>query len=449
MKGILLSGGYGKKIWPYAKYHNKGMLKIGNRSILRHLVNALKNKNIEDITIVACHQVCEIQRCFRDDKNLKIIELSQSMGTADTLKNIIDDSNEDYIVIYGDCLIMEEDLQRFMDSEAQILISHLHQSATLQICVEIDDNRYLKQFWGHPRGEFEYFASAFKLNKAIKSYLDTSAYFNVTKVGVGSPEERYLESAINDYIKDGHDMSCYLSTYQIYDIDKPWHIMEANRYYNQYIFNKMNQKVIGDNTYISQSVKISNHVWIGKDCYIGDYVVLEDGCVIEDHTRIDQGAIIGKGVHIGKNCIIENYCKIGDFTSIGDECIIGHTSEIIEAVLFDKVYLYHYGEYYGVIGTHTDIGAGTTCGTLRFDDGKTRHYVCGHKEIPESYSNACYIGDYSRTGVGAILLPGCKIGSKSIVGSGVILNEDVEDGTLIYPKQELCKKKWGDDQYGW
>lgn len=446
MKAIILNGGYGRKIWPYSKYHNKGMIKIGNKPILRHLVDALEKCSITDITILANHQIGEIQRYFRNDAKLRVLPICQSNGTGDVLKDFI---TEDCLVIYGDCLILEEDLIGFINESSHLLISHLHQESTLQICAEVDEQMFLKQFWGHPRGSFQYFAAAFKLDSSILPYLGIGNGFNTTKVGVGSPSQIYLESIINDYIKDGHQLKCYLSQYQIFDIDKPWQIMEANKYYNQYILNHMHHKVIGDSTYISDSSKISECVFIGEHCYIGDNVVIEEGCIIEDNTRIDRGAIIGKGVHIGKNCIVENYCKIGDFTSIGDESIIGHTAEIIEAVLFDKVYLYHYGEYYGVIGTHTDIGAGTTCGTLRFDDGKTQHVICGRKEIPDAYSNACFIGDYSRTGVGAILLPGCKVGSKSVVGSGVILNEDVEDNTLIYPKQELCKKKWGDDQYGW
>lgn len=450
MKGIILCVGQGKKIWPYNKYHNKGLLKIGNRPIVCHLVDGLKQQSIEEIIVAVDHQANEVARLFRHDSQICVMPIESSRGSADTLRMVMEQAiSEEYLVIFGDCMIMEEDLRELIEGKYDILISHLHQPSTMQICAEVDKMGQLKQFWGHPRGSFSCFASAFHLKRSIIPYLETTSNFNVTKVGVGSPDEMYLESAINDYLEDNHVLRCYLSKNQIYDIDKPWHIMEANRYWNECALKTMEHQEIGEDTFINPNVKLPGKIRIGSHCYIGDQVVLNEGCVIEDRTRIDQGAIIGKGVHIGKNCIIENYCKIGDFTSIGDECIVGHTAEIIEGVLFDKVYLYHYGEYYGVIGTHTDIGAGTTCGTLRFDDGKTQHVVCGHREIPDNYSNACFIGDYSRTGVGAVLLPGCKVGSKSVVGSGVILNEDVEDNTLIYPKQTLVKKKWGDDQYGW
>lgn len=448
MNAIILSGGIGKKIWPYSKYHNKGMLKIGNKPIMQHTIEALMKKGIQDIVVVAKQNVSEIRNYFYHNQNIKVVESLKNEGSSYALKQAQEYIKEETFIFFGDCMIFEEDIQDFIDNKKDVLISTLHQEPTLQICAEITEDYKLKKFWGHPRGNFSYFAGAFKVNRDIISYLDISYMFNETKVGIGSPEEYYFESAINSFIKDGNILSCYVSKNQIFDVDKPWHILEANHYYNQYKVKQITSLKVGKNSFISDTAKVQN-VEIGNNCYIGDNVILENGCIIENNTRIDQGAILGQGVHIGENCRIEGYCKIGDYSSIGNECIIGHTSEIIEAVLFDKVYAYHYGEYYGVIGTHTDLGAGTTCGTLRFDDGKTEHYVCGHREIPNQYSNACFIGDYSRTGVGTILLPGCKVGSKSIVGSGVILNEDVEDNILIYPKQELVKKTWNDDDYGW
>ena len=121
----------------------------------------------------------------------------------------------------------------------------------------------------------------------------------------------------------------------------------------------------------------------------------------------------------------------------------------MSGVLFDKVYLYHYCEMSGIFGTATDIGAATVCGTLRFDDGDTAHKINGRYETPTYGANATYMGEYCRTGVNAIIMPGRKIGSYSVVGAGVVLNEDVPSKTMISVKQELVKKPWGPERYGW
>ncbi|MEM3258262.1 MAG: nucleoside-diphosphate-sugar pyrophosphorylase, partial [Thermoproteota archaeon] len=93
-----------------------------------------------------------------------------------------------------------------------------------------------------------------------------------------------------------------------------------------------------------------------------------------------------------------------------------------------------------------DIGAATVCGTLRFDDEKTIVEVKGKKLIGE---NVAFIGDYCRTGVNAILMPGVRVGPYSIVGPGVILYEDLEPYKIVLAKQELVKKDWGPNKYGW
>ncbi|HHV96079.1 MAG TPA: hypothetical protein GXX37_06335 [Clostridiaceae bacterium] len=46
-------------------------------------------------------------------------------------------------------------------------------------------------------------------------------------------------------------------------------------------------------------------------------------------------------------------------------------------------------------------------------------------------------------------MPGKKVGVYSIVGPGVILNEDLPDRTIISVSQTLVKKEWGPEKYGW
>jgi bifunctional UDP-N-acetylglucosamine pyrophosphorylase/glucosamine-1-phosphate N-acetyltransferase len=96
-----------------------------------------------------------------------------------------------------------------------------------------------------------------------------------------------------------------------------------------------------------------------------------------------------------------------------------------------------------------DIGAATVCGTLRFDDGDAVHRTLGRCETPHTGANASYLGDYSRTGVNAVLMPGVKVGAYSCVGPGVILDTDLPSRELVLVKQDLLRKPWGPDRYGW
>ena len=115
----------------------------------------------------------------------------------------------------------------------------------------------------------------------------------------------------------------------------------------------------------------------------------------------------------------------------------------------DRVHCYHYCEIWGVVGSAVDFGAATVCGNLRFDDGPTRWRVKGRGEAPSEASNAAYFGDYSRTGVNAIIMPGRRTGVYSVVGAGVVLYEDLPDRQLVTVRQELERRPWGPEQYGW
>ncbi len=449
MQAVILCNGSGTRMWPYNIHHNKVMLPLATRPLLKHTIDSLFEANVDTIVLTISTDDSEIKHHFGRDTRIKIVEVSQQLGTSDTLLKAKELINQEFVCLYGDCYIDREDIIAFCKQTTySACVSRLHNDSTEMICTMIENN-LVTNFVGHPRGSFDYFACGFKFDTEVFEYLPYNCgFFDNTKVGLGAPKEKYLESSIHEMIENNIEFNVYYCVNQVVDLDKPWDLMEANQIYNHTITTNIMTTITPGST-ISDEAIIRGEVVLGKNSHIGSGVIIEGNCIIGDNTIIDNGAIIGSNCVIGNNCSIKNNCKIASHSSIGNNCIIDHTAEFLGGVLFDKVYLYHYGEYYGVIGKNSDLGAGTTCGTLRFDDGNTSHYVKGKRINPKKHGNACYIGDYSRTGVGVILQPGCKIGNKCVVSSGVILNEDLEDNTLIYPKQELIKKPWGDNKYNW
>ena len=102
-----------------------------------------------------------------------------------------------------------------------------------------------------------------------------------------------------------------------------------------------------------------------------------------------------------------------------------------------------------MVGEAVDFGAATVCGNLRFDDGKTTWRIKGRPEAPAVAANAAYFGDFCRTGVNAIIMPGRRIGVYSVVGAGVVAYQDVPDREMVTLKQELVTRPWGPERYGW
>ncbi|HDJ89544.1 MAG TPA: hypothetical protein ENG40_02490 [Thermoprotei archaeon] len=199
---------------------------------------------------------------------------------------------------------------------------------------------------------------------------------------------------------------------------------------------------VGKNSYISDRADIRAPIFMGENSYIGDRVVVKAPLFLGNNSRIDNGAIIEGGI-IGDNTVIENYCYVK--AVVGNHVRIGHAAEVF-GVIFDKVYIIHYSEVAGVIGENTDIGAATVVGTLRFDSTTQTIVVKGKRYKAMSVA---FIGDYCRTGVNAIIMPGVRIGPYSIVGPGVLLYEDLEPRKMILVKQEYIKRDWGPERYGW
>jgi len=261
------------------------------------------------------------------------------------------------------------------------------------------------------------------------------------------PVEGYIEMSVNDYIKDGGTVKAIDVQDHVVDVDLPWHILEADRMIKQLWMSALTENKLGEGTSIHPTAYIDGVVELGEGSSIGRNVTIEGKLIVGKNTKIDNGAIIRGDTIIGDNCTVRDGCLLDEATA-GDKCYIGHGAEL-GGVIFNSVYLYHYMEISGILGDNVDIGAATVCGTLRFDDGTTRHRVKGRIEADHEGCDCSFIGDYCRTGVNAILMPGVKIGVYSVVGAGVMLQGDLPNNTLIFAEQTHVKKSWGPEKYGW
>lgn len=444
MKAIILVGGKGEKIWPYNEVRNKCMIPISNKPIVDYIVEVLFEEKL-DVHIVGSSFMDEIKHYYRKS-NVTIIETEHTDGNVDTLlKSGIE---EECLIFFGDCMIDREDIKAIIHSKKDtVLLAKALDDPHNHILAHF--NNSIENFIAYPRGYEEgYYMIAGHFSKYLFDVLKyNNGRFRNTKVGVGSPNEKILEESLNDYVEE-KTLNYIISKHDVIDIDKPWDILQANLMMNikrcSYI-----HTIIDENAKIEETARIDGNIVLGKNSIIGKNVHIKGHVIIGNNTKIDNGAIIEENCVIGDNCIIQNYCKIGSGTTIGHNCIVEQTAEIIGGMIMDKNYLYHHGEFFGLCGERCDLGAGSVCGTLRFDDGGTAHSITGRKEIPNWFSNATFLGDYTRSGVGVIFLPGVIVGTNCVVGAGTILNKVVKSNTLIYPKQELVEKEWNYKKYGW
>ena len=94
--------------------------------------------------------------------------------------------------------------------------------------------------------------------------------------------------------------------------------------------------------------QISENVWVGK------------GTTIEKKVTIKGPAIIGY------NCELRHCAYIRENVIIGNECVIGNSTELKNALLFNKVQVPHFN-YVGdsILGCKAHTGAGVICSNLK------------------------------------------------------------------------------------
>ena len=460
---IVLAAGLGRKVWPYGEFRQKCTIPVANKPIVRRVVENLLAAGCQRIIVVVGHYAQQVRGTLADIPNVVFVTQQTLDGTASaTLTAVAHLENQPYLVVHGDTVTTSENFRNFIeafrshDVVAAALVQPLgDEDASNWLCAGIGtaegkDGSLSKitGIEGHPRGGSHRLCGVYAFKSGATPYLSRNPGI-VTRVPVGGmpPPESEIAQSLQLMVDEGKTVLAVQATDFFVDVDKPWHVLEANRRCVDYLVKQVTEDQIADGAKISDAAEINGHVVLGKNSVIGPRVVVNGTLIAGANNNITNGAILHGNIFVGDQCRISDYCDVGS-SAIGNRCIIGHGAEM-SGVLFDKVYLYHYCEMSGVFGCATDIGAATVCGTLRFDDTDTAIQIEGRYEIPSSGANATYMGDYCRTGVNAIIMPGRRIGAYSVVGPGVILYDDVPSKTMVMAKQELITKPWGPERYGW
>jgi UDP-N-acetylglucosamine diphosphorylase / glucose-1-phosphate thymidylyltransferase / UDP-N-acetylgalactosamine diphosphorylase / glucosamine-1-phosphate N-acetyltransferase / galactosamine-1-phosphate N-acetyltransferase len=452
---IILAAGSGTRMWPYAELRPKAMLPVANRPVIDYAIETLHELGVSRIVVVAGPHAAQLINYAANRPHVEVVRADGSGGTAFSLAAGWEAcSSKPVLVLHGDSFVAREDLAALKttfetDGVAAALVAPLgDEDPRAWVCCHVEDGM-VRRIVGHPRGGHDRRFAAFALPPSLLPYMErNSGLFTNVQVGMMPLEEAYLEMSLADYMADGGTLRAVEATGPFIDLDKPWHLLMANAGAAELLCGRLTENVPADAAAIDDSAEIHGHVRLGPGSRIGRNVVIRGNAVVGANTVIDNGAVLGGTNVVGDNCRIRDYCSVGRGSVVGNSCVVQSGAEL-SGTIMDGVYLYHYMEFSGIAGQGSDLGAATVCGTLRFDDGESTHRVKGRREVPPAFANATYLGDYTRTGVNAVIMPGCKTGVYSVVGPGVVLTEDLPNRTMVTVKQELQYREWGPERYGW
>jgi len=455
---VIVAAGEGKRFWPYNEVRNKVAIPVMNRPNVRRLAESLQACGIERLIVVVGAFEASVRAALHGlELPVAFIRQNPPTGTANAILSALPLIGEEpFLVAYGDIATPADTLRQLIETFQRT--GAIATTVAQPYLPEHDPRDWLGayvregrllQVEAHSADTTHRLGGLYAFSPHIAAALNAHPGL-MTSVPVGGmpPVEAELAHCLQILLEQGHDIPCVEPVGFLVDIDKPWHIWEANARWLDYEAQALESDRIGKEVQIDDSAEIRGRIVAEEGAVIGKRVVIGGNTFIGRNSRILNGAILHGNLAIGARTRISDYCLVTGTTVIGNGCIVGHDAEM-QGVMLDGSFLFHYCEIMGVVGQRVDIGAATVCGTLRFDDGDTVHTVRGRRERPEFGANGTYFGDFSRTGVNVITMPGVKIGAYSCVGAGIVVYEDIPSRKLVLLKQELVFRDWGPERYGW
>ena len=452
---VILAAGKGTRMWPFTEVRNKCAIPVANVPNVLLLARALHEIGVSRLVVIVGYQEQSVRHALRQiEPRPAFVVQEPNSGTAGAaLAGLRLCSDERHVLlIYGDVVSTADVLADFVvaweqsGASAGVLYDEVHPAESGDwYAVHVHGDRCVR-IVGHEAGATHRWCGAAILPTNICEVLEANPG-RMLSVPVGGmpPLEPDLAESINDL---GAEIIAVPAQGFVVDMDKPWHILEANTRMAGHLCSSITADVIDATATVDDSAEVAGRLVIGPRSRIGKRVQIEGNVIVGPDTVITNGAILRGSNLVGDKTSIQDYCLIGANSVVGSGCVVGHCAEM-DGVLMDGAYLYHYCEISGVVGLSVDIGAATVCGTLRFDDGIAEHRIRGRHERPLSDANGTFFGDYCRTGVNVITMPGTKIGAYSCVGGGIVVYEDLPSRTLLLLKQDTVARPWGSERYGW
>lgn len=144
MKALILAAGKGTRLYPLTINKPKGLLEIGNITILNRLVKQFRDLGIEDIIIVTGFKGHLIESNFKNDKKITFTkyhdyEKTNNLNTLWSVKRFLHD---DIIISFADLLLDIEIIKKILISKENISLAvHTKNVLSGTMPIELENNR--------------------------------------------------------------------------------------------------------------------------------------------------------------------------------------------------------------------------------------------------------------------------------------------------------------------
>jgi glucose-1-phosphate thymidylyltransferase len=311
MKGLILSGGKGTRLYPITYTSAKQLVPVANKPVLFRVVEAIRDAGIDDIGIVVGDTAKEIKEAVgagrRWGVNITYIHQDQPLGLAHAVKVSRDFlGDERFVMFLGDNVIqggISSLISQFRDSDfdSQIVLTPVEEPSRYGVAELDPDTRRIIRLVEKPRNPPSnlILVGIYMFNEHVWEAVDA--------ISPSWRGELEITDAIQYLVDQGYNVHPYIHRGWWIDTGEPGEMLEAN----DLVLDEIEPRIEG---------------YVDRDSQVNGKVTIQKGAEIVN-SRIRGPAIIGEDTRL-----VNSY--VGPFTSIYHHCLI-ENSEIEHSIVLE------------------------------------------------------------------------------------------------------------------
>ena len=354
MKAVVMAGGEGTRLRPLTSNQPKPMVPIVGRPCMEHIVNLLKEHDIEDIVVTLAFMPQAIRTYFGDGEPYGVrmrysVEESPA-GTAGSVRLAADELDDTFVVISGDALC-DVDLSELVAAhrrhEASVTIGLKSVENPLEFGIVVCDED----------GRIERFLEKPSWGQVFSDTINTGIYVLEPEVLRHVPEDRPF-----DFSKELFPLLLEMGR-PLYGhvMDGYWQDIGNLDQFRQANFDALDERIRLDvpgirlrgNIWLGEGVEldieriegpafVGNYCRINSTASVGPYAVLASGVTVREHASVTRAVVdaetyVGRsvmvdGATVGRSCDLRAHARIHEGAAIGDDCTLGQESVVMPGI---------------------------------------------------------------------------------------------------------------------
>ena len=353
MKGLVLSGGKGTRLYPLTYTSAKQLIPVANKPVLFRVIEAIRDAGVTEIGIVVGDTADEVRRAVGDGTrwgvSITYIRQEAPLGLAHAVKisqPFLDDDR--FVMFLGDNVIqggISPLIAQFGDSsyDCQIVLTRVDNPQQYGVA-ELDSQGRIVRLVEKPKEPPSDLA-------LVGIYMFSASIFEaVNSITPSWRGELEITDAIQWLVEHGRSVHPYIHRGWWIDTGKPGDMLEAN----SLVLEELVPRIEG---YVDRASEVDNRVTVERGAEVINSVIRGPAIIGED-TRI-VNAYVGPFTSIYHHCLIENaeisrsivleHCQLRDLDQRIEDSLIGRHVVIQRSPFRPRAYKF-------TLGDHSQLG---------------------------------------------------------------------------------------------